>query len=287
MWWKESHTIWKSVIDVYPELIKANGEFDAKLAKSIIDNREFGESGKQALQDIIDSYERAQESQKKFEDYIQSTFGELGKDITNSVYTALQNGEDAFESFAKSVGNIIGKLGKQMVYELYVADAFKDLQAKVLQAGKDSKGDSKVFAEQSSKLVGEFGNAMKGKVGEMQQFLKDWNNMSSNIGFDFLNEQRKSTEKGFARMSQDTGDDLLGQFRLQTQLSAEIKNAALQTANFIREMHQSMQVSSAKQLQHLAGIETNTYKLHKIETDIAGMKRGIDELTTKGIKMRT
>lgn len=287
LWWKESHTIWKSVIDVYPELIKANGEFDAKLAKSIIDNREFGESGKQALQDIIDSYERAQESQKKFEDYIQSTFGELGKDITNSVYTALQNGEDAFESFAKSVGNIIGKLGKQMVYELYVADAFKDLQAKVLQAGKDSKGDSKVFAEQSSKLVGEFGNAMKGKVGEMQQFLKDWNNMSSNIGFDFLNEQRKSTEKGFARMSQDTGDDLLGQFRLQTQLSAEIKNAALQTANFIREMHQSMQVSSAKQLQHLAGIETNTYKLHKIETDIAGMKRGIDELTTKGIKMRT
>ena len=287
LWWKKSHTIWKSVIDIYPELIKANGEFNAELAKSIVNNREFGDSGKQALQDIIDSYERAQESQKKFEDYIQSTFGELGKDITNSVYTALQNGEDAFESFAKSVGNIIGKLGKQMVYELYVADAFKDLQAKVLQAGKDSKGDSKVFAEQSSKLVGEFGNTMKGKVGEMQQFLKDWNNMSSNIGFDFLNEQRKSTEKGFARMSQDTGDDLLGQFRLQTQLSAEIKNAALQTANFIREMHQSMQVSSAKQLQHLAGIETNTYKLHKIETDIAGMKRGIDELTTKGIKMRT
>ncbi|MBB1568343.1 MAG: phage tail tape measure protein [Capnocytophaga sp.] len=287
LWWKKSHTIWKSIIDVHPKLIKANGELDADLAKSIVKYGEFGESGKQALQDIIDSYERAQESQKKFEDYIQSTFGELGKDITNSVYTALQNGEDAFESFAKSVGNIIGKLGKQMVYELYVADAFKDLQEKLKDAGKRNGGDSEGFARQSSQLVGDFSNAMKGKIGEMQEFLKKWNAMSSGLGFDFLNEQRKATEKGYMRMSQDTGDELLGQFRLQTQLSAEIKNAALQTANFIREMHQSMQVSSAKQLQHLAGIETNTYKLHKMETDLAGVKRGIDELTTKGIKMRT
>ena len=287
LWWKKSHTIWRSIIDVHPKLIKANGEFDAALAKSIVKNKEFGDSGKQALQDIIDSYERAQESQKKFEDYIQSTFGELGKDITNSVYTALQNGEDAFESFAKSVGNIIGKLGKQMVYELYVADAFKDLQAKLLKAGSDSKGNSQVFSEQSSKLVSDFGNTMKGKIGEIQEFLKKWNAMSSGLGFDFLNEQRKSTEKGYMRMSQDTGDDLLGQFRLQTQLSAEIKNAALQTANFIKEMHQSMQVSSAKQLQHLAGIETNTYQLHEMKKDIAGMKRGIDELTTKGIKLKS
>jgi hypothetical protein len=48
-----------------------------------------------------------------------------------------------------------------------------------------------------------------------------------------------------------------------------------------------MLTNAAQQLRHLAGIETNTYKLHKMETDLAGVKRGIDELTTKGIKMRT
>ena len=287
LWWKKTETIWGGITSVYPELIKANGEFNAELAKSIIKNAEFGESGKQALQDIIDQYDRAQESQKKFEEYVQNTFGELGKDITNSVYTALQKGEDAFESFSKSVGNVIGKLGKQLVYELYVADIFKDLQAKVLQAGKDSKGDSKVFAEQSSKLVGEFGNAMKGKISEMETFLKQWNEMGKANGFGFLDEQRKAVEKGYMRMSQDTGDDLLGQHRLQTQLSAEIKNAALQTANFIKEMNQSMQSNAAQQLRHLAGIEANTYKLNKMEADLAGVKRGIDELTTKGIKLKS
>ena len=268
-------------------MIKANGEFNAELAKSIIKNVEFGESGKQALQDIIDQYDRAQESQKKFEEYVQNTFGELGKDITNSVYTALQKGEDAFESFSKTIGNVMGKLGKQLMYELYVADIFKDLQAKVLQAGKNSKGDSKVFAEQSSKLVGDFGSAMKGKIGEMQQFLKDWNTMSSNIGFDFINEQRKAVEKGLSRMSQDSADELNGQFRLQTQLSAEMKNAMLQSVKEFTETHEFMKVSFAQQLKHLAGIEANTYKLHKIETDIANMKAGISEITTKGIKIRS
>ena len=287
LWWKKTGTIWGGITSVYPELIKSNGEFNAELAKSIIKNAEFGESGKQALQDIIDQYDRAQESQKKFEEYVQNTFGELGKDITDSVYKALQNGEDAFESFSKTIGNVMGKLGKQLMYELYVADVFKDLQAKVLQAGKNSKGDSKVFAEQSSKLVGDFGSAMKGKIGEMQQFLKDWNTMSSNIGFDFLNEQRKAVEKGLSRMSQDSADELNGQFRLQTQLSAEMKNAMLQSVKEFTETHEFMKVSFAQQLKHLAGIEANTYKLHKIETDIANMKAGISEITTKGIKIRS
>ena len=46
-----------------------------------------------------------------------------------------------------------------------------------------------------------------------------------------------------------------------------------------------MQNNATQQLRHLAGIEANTYKLHKIETDIANMKAGISEITTKGIKI--
>ena len=285
-WWKKTVTDYGGILSAFPNLINQAGEFDRAVAKGLLETQEFGEGGKEALQKIINEYDNAVEAQKKFNEYIQNTFGELGNSIIDSVYNSLQKGEDAFESFAKSVGKIIGKLGKQLVYEIYVAEAFKNLQEKLTEAAKRNRG-SEDFARQSSQIVGEFGNAMKGKIGEMQQFLKDWNNMSSGLGFDFLNEQRQAVEKGFARMSQDSADELNGQFRLQTQLSAEIKNAALQTTNFIREMHQSMQVSSAKHLQHLAGIETNTYKLHKIETDIANMKAGINELTTKGIKIRT
>lgn len=286
LWWKKSVTDYSSITLAHSDLIKQNGEFNRSLAESLIKTKEFGEGGKEALQKIIDLYDQAQEAQKKFDEYLQNTFGDLGKSITDSVYNSLQKGEDAFESFAKTVGNVIGKLGKQLVYEIYVAESFKNLQEKIRKAADNNSG-SKDFAEQSSRIVGEFGNTMKSKIGEMQQFLRDWNTMSSNIGFDFLDEQRKATEKGFARMSQDTGEELNGQFRLQTQLSAEIRNANLQIANSIKEMHQSMQSNAARQLQHLAGIETNTFQLHDMKKDIANMKAGINELTTKGIKIRT
>ena len=285
--WKKSHTEYNSLLSVYPQLIDKAGEFDVKLAKSIVDNNEFEGTGKQALQTIIQQYEQALESQKKFDEYLNKTFGEMGTSIIDSVVDSLKKGEDAFENFSKSVGNIINKLGKQLMYELFVAKDFKEFQKKMHKVASDGNVSSEGYANATANLIAEFSNRMKGKIGEMQEFLKQWNNMSSSLGFDFLNEQRQAVEKGFARMSQDSADELNGQFRLQTQLSAEIKNTALQTANHIKEMHQSMQVSSAKQLQHLAGIETNTYKLHKMETDLAGVKRGIDELTTKGIKMRT
>lgn len=285
LFWKKNHTIYKRLIDEYPEITKGANGFNLELAKSIVNNAEFEGSGKQALQTIIAQQERAIETQKKFDEYLKNTFGELGNSIIDSVINSLQKGEDAFENFSKSVGNVISKLGKQLMYELFVAEDFKNFQKKITEASK--KGNSEDFAKQSSNLVAEFGNSMKGKISQMQDFIRMWNDMSSKNGFDFLNEQRQAVEKGFGRMSQDSADELNGQFRLQTQLSAEIKNAVLQTANFIREMHESMQSNAAQQLRHLAGIEANTYKLNKMETDLAGVKRGIDELTTKGIKMRT
>ena len=287
LFWKKSHTEYNSLLSVYPQLIDKAGEFDVKLAKSIVNNKEFEGTGKQALQTIIQQYEQALEAQKKFDEYLNKTFGEMGTSIIDSVVDSLKKGEDAFENFSKSVGNIISKLGKQLMYELFVAKDFKEFQKKMHKVAGDGNVSSEEYANATANLIAEFSSRMKGKIGEMQEFLKQWNNMSSSMGFDFLNEKRQAVEKGFARMSQDSADELNGQFRLQTQLSAEIKNAVLQTANFIREMHESMQNNAAQQLRHLAGIEANTYKLNKMETDLAGVKRGIDELTTKGIKMRT
>ena len=290
LWWKKSHTEWKGLTELYPQLIDQAGEFNVKVAKSIINNREFEGTGKQALQEIIDSYEQAQEAQKKFDEYLKNTFGELGTTIVDSVVNSLKTGEDAFESFAKSVGNVIGKLGRKLVYEVFVANHYKKLQddiQRIHERGAKKEISTEEVARQSSNLIANFGNSMKDQMKEMQEYVRKFNDIAKTNGFDFLDEQRKASEKGYMRMSQDTGDELLGQHRLQTQLSAEIKNAALQTANFIKEMNQSMQSNAAQQLRHLAGIEANTYKLNKMEADLAGVKRGIDELTTKGIKLKS
>ena len=66
-----------------------------------------------------------------------------------------------------------------------------------------------------------------------------------------------------------------------------------QMVDGVKEMHQSLVSLSERQLRHLANIDTNTYQLHQVKDDISGMKkdiagvkRGIDELTTKGIKLK-
>lgn len=284
--WKKSGTIWTNILELYPELITKTGELDTKIAKSIVNQKELYGDGKQRLQQLIEISEQAKEAQKQFDEYLKKTFGELGTSIIDSVVNSLKKGEDAFESFSKTVGNVMSNLGKQLMYERFVAKPFQELQEKLTEAGKKNQ-ESDGFANKSAEIISEFGNAMKGKMGEMQEFMRKWNEMSKSNGFDFLDEQRKATEKGFARMSQDSADELNGQFRLQTQLSAEIKNAAIQTANYLKEMHQSMQSNAAQQLRHLAGIEANTFQLHEMKKDIANMKAGISEITTKGIKIRS
>lgn len=273
-------------------LIKENGELNESLAESILKTREFKEGHKEALEQIISYYKEAKEAKKQFDEYLKSTFGELGNSIVDSVVRSLQTGEDAFESFAKSVGNVIGKLGKQLVYEIFVAERFKNFQKEienVYKKGANKELTTEEVARKSSELVAQFGNSMKDNFDNMKNLYKSMNDLAKSYdpNFDFLNEQRKATEKGLARMSQDSADELNGQFRLQTQLSAEIKNAMLQSVKEFTEMHKFMQNSSAQQLRHLAGIEANTYKLNKMETDLAGVKRGIDELTTKGIKLKS
>ena len=57
------------------------------------------------------------------------------------------------------------------------------------------------------------------------------------------------------------------------------------TLNSIQTL--SLKSNLAQQLQLLAGIETNTFQLHEMKKDIAGLKRGMDELTTRGIKIRS
>ena len=279
-------------ISEYKDLIKENGELNESLAESILKTREFKEGHKEAFEQIISYYKEAKEAKKQFDEYLKSTFGELGNSIVDSVVRSLQTGEDAFESFAKSVGNVIGKLGKQLVYELFVAERFKSFQKEIENVYKKKANKeltTEEVARKSSELVAEFGKSMKDNFDNMKDLYRSMNDLAKSYdpNFDFLNEQRKATEKGFARMSQDSADELNGQFRLQTQLSAEIKNAALQTANYLKEMHQYMQNNAAQQLRHLAGIEANTYKLNKMETDLASLKRGMDDITTRGIKIRS
>lgn len=293
LWWAKAKTVWGNLSDIYKDIIKANGDLNIERAESLLKNATFNNDGKQRLQEIVDAYKQAKEAEEKYDEFLKNIFGQLGNSLIDNVLKSLKTGEDAYANFAKSVGNMIENLGKKMAYELFLADHLKDFQERIKRrsreianSGLSEEEMSRKTSEMMKSEIATISQEIKGRIGAMQNFFREFMG-SIPKEMNTLNEQRQAVEKGFARMSQDSADELNGQFRLLTQIGAETRNAMLQTANFIKEMHQSMQVSSAKQLQHLAGIEINTFQLHEMRKDIANMKAGINELTTKGIKIRT
>ena len=281
-----SRKVYSSIISQYKDLINEYGRLNLSRAESLLTSEFASEEQKRALQDLIDLEKQAQKAGEELDKYLESTFGQLGGDLMNDIVNSLKDGKDAFVEFGKSAGKVLEKLQKQMLFEVHFSERFKKFQEEIKNVYKKG-GDSQSVAKEVNTLTSNFVQSMRSNVENATRDFKTFQDELQKNGLYSATSDRKSVEKGFARMSQDSADELNGQFRLQTQLSAEIKNATLQTANFIREMHQSMLTNAAQQLRHLAGIETNTYKLHKMETDLAGVKRGIDELTTKGIKMRT
>ena len=281
-----SRKVYSSIISQYKDLINEYGRLNLSRAESLLTSEFASEEQKRALQDLIDLEKQAQKAGEELDKYLESTFGQLGGDLMNDIVNSLKDGKDAFVEFGNSAGKVLEKLQKQMLFEVHFSERFKKFQEEIKNVYKKG-GDSQSVAKEVNTLTSNFVQSMRSNVENATRDFKTFQDELQKNGLYSATSDRKSVEKGFARMSQDSADELNGQFRLQTQLSAEIKNTAIQTANFIKEMHQSMQVSSAKQLQHLAGIETNTYKLHKIETDIASVKTILGNIDTKGIKMRT
>ena len=295
--WKKQGTVWDGLLQVYPQLIDKAGEFNLELAESIVKNREFYGTGKEALQEAIDTYKQMQEAEKQFDEFLKNTFGQLGNGIMDSVVNSLKTGENAFDAFAKSVGNIVENLGKKIAYELFLADYLKDFQNKVKERVKAiSKEDTLSQSEKSKKTAeylrdttSQLAEEMKWRLEATKNYIKQFADAVPNE-YNPLNEQRKEIEKGYMRISQDTGDDLLGQQRLLTELQKQTKDGILQAIEYYKGFTNSFEAlksNLAQQLQHLAGIETNTFQLHEMKKDIAGLKRGMDDINTKGIKIRS
>ena len=112
------------------------------------------------------------------------------------------------------------------------------------------------------------------------------NNLDSKFGplMDiFQDEQsRQATSKGIATASQDTVDELNG------------RATAIQGHTFdIRQGTNILVANSERILLHLAGIESNTARLHSMDTSLLGMrdemravKDTINDIALKGIKVK-
>lgn len=289
----------KSFKDKFGSFVDSKGNIDYNFLekfdlKWFQDFAEHTHNTDQEIVNIIRSVQEAKEKLKEYKnvikEYTQQTFGELGTGFVDSIVSAVEKGGNAFENFGQTVARVMKNVIKQTLVTEQIKNHFDRFQNDMdnLYASSIGLNNEQVYEKVKNKTIDFVNNILKPEIQKGEQKAKAMFDALEQSGIKMYDEQgRRATEKGFARMSQDSADELNGQFRLQTQLSAEIKNAMLQSVKEFAEMHKFMQTSSAQQLRHLAGIEANTFQLHEMKKDIANMKAGINELTTKGIKIRT
>lgn len=284
---KKPKDVFGNLLENWPRLLKqsANGvwEIDRATAESAKNSGLVNEETKLMLQQYIDLQDELEKSRTKIKEIVTEFAGNLAPNIQNSLVEAFKAGENAIVKMGETMDKVVENMVASLIFQSIFKDTFKKLEDE-MQKSKDVGGDGNWVDD-----FGRFYREAGAKTKQYYDALAQARDSAKTEGFNILqdNTQRQAVEKGFARMSQDSADELNGQFRLQTQLSAEIKNAMLQSVKEFAEMHKFMQTSSAQQLRHLAGIEANTYKLHKIETDMAGVKTILGNIETKGIKMRT
>ena len=271
--WGKGKDIYSSILDVYPDLIDANGDFNKELAETIINTREMSDEDKAALQNMIDLAEQAEEAYESLNDYMTDIFGELGGSMSDALVDAFKNGTDAASAFADSVSDMLETLAEQMVYSVTLAPIMEEAQSAMLDVMRDTSLTDKQKYEQWTNIL----NGLVSDATEQQQIANNlyeaYQNAAKEQGFDIFKPDNTGIEQSpssgaLTTMSQDSISAFEGIGRnMQTHLA--------NVDRFVQELRETQKLDS----ETLATIASHTAYIVLIYDLMEDMK-------LNGIKMQ-
>lgn len=264
---------YSGLLEVYPELIKANGDLDTEMLRVILDTRKMSDETRNYLENLISLEEAVESAEAALEDYLKDTFGSLGTGIMDAVTAAVRGSEDALESLARSGAACLEDLGEQMAYSLFFADMFDDLQKQLKEAYGSGLGEEAI-AEEAMSILGSFYDGIGNNINEAQQWMEAWKEKASEAGFELWSDDSSQSGKAgtFATLTQDQGTKLEGLFT-----SVRAHEAS------IDENVEDMAEGLATAVCHLRGIESNTGKTNE---KLDGMAEQLDRIIREGIEVK-
>ncbi|MEG1685691.1 MAG: hypothetical protein RR319_07095 [Bacteroides sp.] len=259
MGWGKGKDMYSSILSVYPKLIKANGEFDAELAKNILSTRKLDEASKNSLQNMIDLTEKQKEAYAQMNDYLTGLFGELGSSMSDALVDAFKNGTDASESFYKSVSSMLENLAKDMVYSMTIGTVIDKYKDKIAVINENSDlTDEQRFAE-LAKLVSSFTKDVLAKQGEANELYKKFQEEAAKNNIDIFNpdsDKKEGLSKGIASVTEDTASLIASYVNA---IRSDVSNQKIYLQKIIDAII-PYQNQFALQVAELKKIEANTYR---------------------------
>ena len=242
--WGKGKDIYSSILDVYPQLVDANGKFDKSLAETIINTRTMSDESKAALQNMIDLAQQAEDAYNELNDYFTDIFGSLGESMSDALVDAFKNGTDAAQAFTDSVSDMLETLAKQMVYSVTLAPLMEKAQKEMMDVMQNTGlSDEQKF----NKWTGILNNLVDDAVNQQglaNRLLGEYQQAAKDKGFDIFSPDsstsQSSTKKGFATASQDSIDELNGRFTAGQIAWEETKNQAIEQTSLLSSINEKM-----------------------------------------------
>lgn len=309
IWGKGSR--YSTLKDLAPEMWDENGKFDVEAAKIFLQtNKEINKSNnsaqKSTIENLVALEEQYEELMTIVRDDLENTFGYIGGAITDQIVNALKSGGDAWENF-KDIGiQALETLGKKLMYELFFAQKMKQLQAD-MEKLYENETDPEVIAVKQANLLDTFFNSMEADVKNAQKWGMAWDKKMTEKGYNLWGTDptagpktaeatttRTATAQGITSMSQESADELNGNFYALFMTVDEIlqfmkrqeEQEGSQTANALPTLQEMLDVSKSSNT-YLLDIRNNTSHLIAIDSNIGDMKGHILAIRNEGVKIRS
>ena len=293
------------------DLFDDKGLIDKELAQSIIDN--YGDKlvgqTKETLEALIELREKYDEYMEQLHDYVSSLYDPLVGNFVDSLWDWLDSGKDALDSFKEYASDtfrdIVTDMMKTIVLDKVIGNFDDDIAAlyEKYASGDISETDlMKMVAERTGELVDNY----EKNIPVLENILSSVNGYFKDAGIDLKKQQDDSTrsavEKGIQGVSQDSISEMNGRLTATTmflsdilkavQLQTESTNNLSLTISDLKAM--SVQVNENLRIikdnvivmiGHLSNIDANTSKLIDIQKDMNSVRKAVERMNDKGVKM--
>ena len=216
--WKKQHDQYGSVLDEYPELLDAQGNFNKELAQTILDTREMSDESRAALENFISLAEKQEEALGIMKDYLTDIFGELGGTLSDALTDAFRNGSDAAQEFEKSVVAMLESLAQQMAYSVTLAPIFEQASEKMLNVMKTEGLTLEEQFKQYTDIIADTMDKGLAAQDDFNRLLEAAKQAAAEKGLDLFQPEDSSGSSqsasvgGYAALTQEQGTKLEGLF---------------------------------------------------------------------------
>lgn len=272
---------YQSLRDLVPELFDPDESINKDALAKFIGTEVYDklpDKVKASLTEVKRAQEEFAEQTRELEGYLRGVFGDLGNDLMTDIVDAFKSGEDASDRFAKSVSKTLEKLVSNMIFSSVFSDTFKRAEGE-MKALMSKGASQEEFIDFYSQLMVQ----VKALKGQADKQLEDAKRAGAEKGLNLFTpddsksgERREASRKGLAQASQDSIDELSGR-------ATAIQGHTYDIATYTRQLV----TTSGAILGRVTEIRDNTNRLERIEGSTDKLRRSMEEITIKGIKVRS